>query len=406
MYRADRIVITTPTIALVEQLANTIQSVTGEVVGRVYTREKTFERITVACHNSISLVRYAPDLWIADEAHKTECQTVKEWEQEYTPKRRIGFSATPWRNSDRESVSLFDSCIYEYGPREAFEDGVVVMPRLVYHGQEGETIDQQCVSFIMNQDGPGVCNANSIEDAERFAEKFSVPKLIVHSKNGVSAADACDFLSMGGHRLVVYVNMLAEGFDCPCIEWLVARRPVRSRVRFAQEIGRGLRAHPGKTECLVFDPHRLFQRLSLSYEACLGELPPQDEVVPELKLADIGEDIYEQIKKRGPKDAKFHALAEDYLHEVRCELQFRGIVEMKLSKASAKRSALWRSRQPTPKQIAMCKSVAKEAGRYSHQWPERIRTVLRMVWPDVPFMSQGAVSDLIEILLASSRIRD
>ena len=73
-------------------------------------------------------------------------------------------------------------------------------------------------------------------------------------------------------RPAAYVNMLAEGFDCPGIMWICARRKIGSRVRFAQEIGRGLRSYHGKTECLVFDPHRLFQRLSLSYEACLGEI--------------------------------------------------------------------------------------------------------------------------------------
>ena len=404
MYPDARIVVTTPTIALVEQLAATIASVTGEPVGQVYTKRKAFERITVACHDSIDLVRYAPDLWIADEAHKTECDTVKGWAEEWAPVRRLGFSATPWRASDRESVSLFDKCIYEYGPSQAFADGVVVFPRLIYHGNDGETVDEQCVNFVQSQTGPGVANARNIEDAERFAEKLGVPTLVVHSRNGVSALDACKFLELGGQRCVVYVNMLAEGFDCPCIEWLVARREVKSRVRFAQEVGRGLRSHPGKTECLVFDPHRLFQRLSLSYEACLGDVPPSDEPIPILLLDEIGEDIHAEIVKRGPKDQKFIPRVEDYLYEVRCELQFRGLVEMKLSKESAKRGAMWRSRQPTEKQLALVSGLGRRAGRYSHAWPVRIREVLRMVWPDVPFLSQGGVSDLIEILKSAHLI--
>lgn len=402
----DIIVITAPTIALVDQLSATVESVTGEPVGRWYTHGNTRERITVACHASLDTLSGDVDLWIADEAHKTECDQVKSWVEKTSIRQRVGFSATPYRSSERESVSLFERCIYEYGPDAAYRDGVVVMPRLVYHGQEGQTVDEQCVDFIESQSTPGVANAQTIEDAERFAERLSIPTMVVHSRGSNDADAARAFLASGGHRCVVYVNMLAEGFDCPQIMWIAARRPVRSRVRFAQEVGRGLRAHPGKSECLVFDPRRLFQRLSLSYEACLGVLPPQEEPVPALKLDDVGEDIFAELQKKGAKESpKFHALVEDYLYEVRCELQFRGIISLKLNKESSKKkSAKWRGRKPSDKQINMVTSLARRAGRYSSQWPERVRIVLRLIWPDVPFMNQGAVSDLISILQAADKI--
>lgn len=409
-YRQDIIIVTTPTVALVEQLATTLANVTGELIGQVYTHSKTLHRITVVCHGSIELIADMPDLWIADECHKTECDSVKAWALEYAPARRVGFSATPWRDEERESISLFNLCVYEYGPAQAYQDGVVVMPRLVYHVDDGNTVDEACVSFIESQTGPGVCNASTIEDAERFASRLSAPTLVVHSKNGVSAADACAFLAIGGLRCVVYVSMLAEGFDCPCIQWLVARRKVGSRVRFAQEIGRGLRAYPGKTECLVFDPHRLFGRLSLSYEACLGVLPPRDEsVVPTLKLDEVGDDIADELEKReknGVLDKRFFSLVSDYLYEVRTELQFRGHVEMKLSKGAFRRTAIWRSRPPSAKQLQLVEALGRRAGRYSANWPPRVRQVLRLVWPEVPFLESGAVSDLIEILKCADKIVD
>ena len=407
-YKKYIIIITTPTVALVEQLADTLESVTGELIGRVYTKEKRVHRVTVVCHNSIDLIEDTPDLWIADEAHKTEAPGIKEWAERVQPVKCVGFTATPWRSSDRESVSLFDECVYEYGPEQAFADKVVVMPRLVYHGQDGDTVDEQCIDFICSQTGPGVCNAQSIEDAERFAEKLEgrLPVMVVHSRGRLTAKHAVDFLYEGGRRVVIYVSMLAEGFDCPPIQWLVARRAVGSRVRFAQEIGRGLRSFKGKTECLVFDPHRLFQKLSLSYEACLGVLPPVDEPVPVLNLEDIGLDIAETLLAKPKKDAKYTARVSDYLYEIRCELQFRGVLDMKLSKAASKRSATWRTRDVSDKQVAMVTAVAKAAGRHSAQWPARIRDVLRIVWPDVPFLNQGAVSDLIEILKCSKQIAE
>jgi hypothetical protein len=403
-----RIVVTAPTVDLVEQLSDTIAHWTGETVGRFYTRSKTIERITVVCHASLAQFAAkldAVDLWIADEAHKTECDQVVAWADEIAPVRRIGFTATPWRASTSQSLSLFSQCVYEYGPADALRDGVVVMPRLVFPHEDG-LVDVQCAEFIAAQSAPGVCNASSIEDAEIFGEylrQFDVETLVVHSQSGQDGRDAVRFLEEGGRRCAVYVNMLAEGFDCPCIQWLVARRRVGSRVRFAQEIGRGLRAYTGKTECLVFDPHRLFTTLSLSYEACLGDLPPQDEVIPILDLGLVAEDLVVKAQK---EPARAHAFLAAYLYEIRLELQFRGIVEMKLTRGAAKKSAQWRNADATPKQLQFAKQIAKQAGRYSTGWPENIRYAMRTLWSDLPFCTRGVVSDFIEILQHSKQIAE
>lgn len=402
----DIIIITAPTIALVDQLSATVAAHTKELVGRWYTHANVRHRITVACHASLdSLDESEVDLWIADEAHKTECEEVKAWSARTPIAQRLGFTATPWRSSERESLSLFERCVYEYGPVQALRDGVVVLPKLV-HPSSTDTLDDQCVAFIDGQTTPGVVNAQSIEDAERFAGKLSVPTMVVHSRGKDDARSARSFLQLGGARAVVYVNMLAEGFDAPEIMWLVARRRVGSRVRFAQEIGRGLRAHSGKTECLVFDPHRLFQRLSLSYEACLGELPPQDEVVPTLKLEDIGEDIADKILSVSAKNPLIRPLIQDYIYEVRCELQFRGLVEMKLSASSSKKSASWRKRDITEAQQKYIRGLFMAAKPHAPRWPARIRDVLRVVWHHVPYLDSGAGADLISVLKCADRINN
>jgi hypothetical protein len=402
--RQDIIVVTAPTIALVEQLSGTIAAHTGEAIGRWYTKENSVARITVACHASLKTLKGEVDLWIADEAHKSECSEVIAWEEDVKPARRIGFTATPWRSSERESLSLFQECVYEYGPVQALADGVVVIPRLL-HPQEEGTVDEQCIKFIQSQQTPGVVNSMSIEDAERFAEKLDVPTMVVHSRGDYDAGDARDFLRKGGARCVVYVNMLAEGFDCPEIMWICARRKVGSRVRFAQEIGRGLRSYPGKTECLVFDPHRLFQRLSLSYEACLGEIVDEHVVIPIMQLEDVAEDIASEIVK-SPDNPIIRPYIADYIYELRCELQFRGHLEIKLTGSSAKRSASWRSRPITDKQYSYVRQLYKQAARHAAAWPERVREVLRIVWHHLLDMEQGAIADLISVLKCAKNLVD
>jgi hypothetical protein len=78
--------------------------------------------------------------------------------------------------------------------------------------------------------------------------------------------------------------MLQEGVDLPWLRWLCLRRPAASRVRFAQEVGRVLRAAPGKAEAVIFDPHDLFASHALSYEAVLSGMAEESTATPELRL--------------------------------------------------------------------------------------------------------------------------
>jgi hypothetical protein len=47
--------------------------------------------------------------------------------------------------------------------------------------------------------------------------------------------------------------VLTEGFDEPSVDCIIVARPTLSRSLFMQMIGRGLRLHPGKADCLVLD---------------------------------------------------------------------------------------------------------------------------------------------------------
>ena len=59
----------------------------------------------------------------------------------------------------------------------------------------------------------------------------------------------------GDRKYPVLVNcgVLTEGTDIPVIDTIIMARPTRSSVLYQQIIGRGLRLHPNKTDCLVID---------------------------------------------------------------------------------------------------------------------------------------------------------
>ena len=402
------VVVTVPTQELVRQISDTIQSHARVMVGQWYADSKQIRPITVACHQSLHTLpdSLRPDdpyahargtVWIADEAHKTECETVKTWVERARPRNRIGFTATPYRSSNSQSVSLFRQVVYEYLAADAYRDGHVVKPTIV-HSKEGD-LNDVCLDFIASQDVPGVCNAVTVEDAEWFAQelrKRGVESFAVHYQSNKDAGDARDFLS-SQTGCVVYVDMLSEGFDCPPIEYLVMRRPTKSRVRFAQEVGRGLRAHPGKTTCRLFDPHDLFLTHDLSFEACLGEIDV-DEPIPTLKLQMELELGIRRAAKEGTDvwgegmPATALTAARQYLRQTVLDLKMRKVLDEKVSPGS------WRSKPSSNKQKQFVNSLFDSIHPDAVPEPHRgaLEACYHAMW--TPQFKKGDVTDMIEIL--------
>lgn len=57
----------------------------------------------------------------------------------------------------------------------------------------------------------------------------------------------------GALRWMVNVNVLSEGFDAPHIDCVAMLRPTKSPGLMYQQVGRGFRLSPGKSDCLVLD---------------------------------------------------------------------------------------------------------------------------------------------------------
>lgn len=295
-----RVMVTTPSQDLVRQLWKTIADRVGaRQVGQVYTaRQEPFRPVAVVCHDSMATYAAAlaqvgakADLWIADEAHKTERPSVKEAIEVLTPRRRVGVTATPFRSSPGESLSLFRELVYSYTVGDALRDKVLVPPVVHYwHDEEITDVNDVVVQMIRreNVQGPGVISAASIADAESFAERLTaegIPARAIHSR--LSAACRLERVkwlreSTANRRALVHPSLLAEGVDMPWLMWGALRRRVGSRVRFVQEVGRYLRTHPGKTHADILDPYALFTLHSISNPAALGEPAEDPKLVKEM----------------------------------------------------------------------------------------------------------------------------
>lgn len=91
------------------------------------------------------------------------------------------------------------------------------------------------------------------------AEAIALKKKIKGSEavySGMSDKDRdrilSDFKSLK-LRVVINVNILAVGFDHPELDYIITARPTASMAMYYQQIGRGVRIHDNKKDCLVTD---------------------------------------------------------------------------------------------------------------------------------------------------------
>lgn len=284
------IIVSTTFQNLVEQIYNDIEPAlrgSTRALGRFYSKRKRLGRVIVACNDSLVTLstRLAPGTrvkcWIIDECHKTENDQMQAAEVELKAEHKIGFSATLYLAALNKSLKMFDKVLYKYTAGQALKDGVVVPWRVVHHSAvKDHELDGVCVKYIKDTLAgrgmfPGVCNARSIEDADYFARELraaGVAAESLHSKTDDQEQRLARW-KMGKTSVIVHVNMLSEGANFPFIRFMVLRRAVTSRVRFAQEIGRALRCDVGKHEAILFDPLDLFGEFPITVEEALGERP-------------------------------------------------------------------------------------------------------------------------------------
>ena len=412
-----KVVVTTPTVKLVDQLAGTLRA-RGLEVGRYFTKAKqTSQRVIICCNDSLPALAEKidpPELWIVDECHKSECDQVKdvilgpkrmdgtrEAEVAWVPRLRVGCTATPYRADQSEKLSLFDHLCYDYGPSQAMKDGVVVPPRVVHYTGTATELDQACLEMIQTAEGPGIVDAINITDARDFADLLTangVRAKAVHSKLAdVTIKRRLKRLEEGHLDAIVHVSLLSEGVDLPWLRWLCCRRPIGSRPLFAQYIGRGIRTYPGKQYCTVFDPQDLFGKLSLDYEAVLGGVDEEDSEIPELPALEL-DWIVEEIKENPDSlqdtlrgvPIKVIDPTVSYIRRMRLAFQSMGLADMRIGDSE------WRREEPTSQQL---KRISSDSWLVLEpDVPASHSRALRIAIRAIEGCDRGTASDLISIL--------
>lgn len=221
----------------------------------------------------------------------------------------VGVTATP-NPKDRHLSSVFSDVVFRYDIGDAVDDGFLVDPVGIQVDVDGLDLDAVKVTSgdyraadlgeAMEQAGahdiitsawlsecqgrrgivfvPLVKNAHHVARAMKAAGVRAEPISGETPKDDWTDSDGNHrpgrstlyrMLRDGGIDVLVNAQLLTEGFDEPSVDAVVVARPTKSRTAYVQMVGRGLRLHPGKTDCLIIDLHGATKTHSLSL---LGEM--------------------------------------------------------------------------------------------------------------------------------------
>lgn len=237
------------------------------------------------------LSRLQPDefsIVVVDEAHHAVAPSYRRIFDHFglfepqVSRYLIGFTATPRRGDKQRLGEVFEEVCYARDMREMIADrylcpitGWRVDTNLSLDNvkvRHGDFIESQ-LAHVVNIPLRNSLLVKAYRDFApgRRAIVFCVD--VAHAKDvhrafaeaGIGAAAIWGELSRDERRrtlaafsagkidVVTNCNVLTEGFDEPRVDCVIMARPTRSKLLYAQMVGRGTRLHPGKKDLIVID---------------------------------------------------------------------------------------------------------------------------------------------------------
>lgn len=226
------------------------------------------------------------DYVIVDEVHRSGGSTYRRVLAYFDPVFMLGMTATPERTDGFSIFELFDHNVpFEIRLNRALEEGMLTP--FHYYGiadamfDDGSTVDADTalnrliaparVSHLVRalelygQAGVaprGLIFCSRTEEARSLSEALNQEQL--HGRRlrttALSGADsiedrerAVEHLESGELDYILTVDVFNEGVDIPSVNQIVMLRQTQSAIVFVQQLGRGLRKHPGKEYLVVID---------------------------------------------------------------------------------------------------------------------------------------------------------
>lgn len=248
------------------------------------------------------------DRVIIDEAHHSAADTYGRILRHVAQSRMVvGVTATPERADKRDLRNAFDRLSYARSLEEMIREGYLCDLRALR-----VTLEDLDLKKVKKSGGDYQAGALGEAMEQAHAAEHVVAAYLEHAKGlrtvaffptvalsaeasaafreaGIDAAhldgttptdtrrQMLDDLSAGRVTVICNCNVLSEGFDEPSLQCVILASPTKSRIKYAQQVGRVTRLYPGKTEGLVIDIAGVSDDLTLQSVGMLFDLkkPPK-----------------------------------------------------------------------------------------------------------------------------------
>jgi superfamily II DNA or RNA helicase len=226
------------------------------------------------------------DLMVIDEAHRVLAPTYQEIVAFSRKRWVLGLTASPWRLDGKGLGDVFSDMYVIAGPTELIVDGYIARPvsfgisrekaRALVAGVRTQAGDysqadlakamtkqplmgdvvSECARLAAGM--PTIVFAINREHGRLLAERFKrADQAVEYLDSETSANERAAMvgrhgrLASGETQVVVNVDVLSEGYDCPAVKCVSLARPTRSLTRFLQQTGRASRPYKGKQPIIL-----------------------------------------------------------------------------------------------------------------------------------------------------------
>lgn len=274
------------------------------------------EEVVIASVQSLvrRLDRFAPDEFdvvITDECHHASAGTYRKIYDHFTPRKHIGFTATPNRGDKTRLDDIYSEIIFQRDLRWAIESGFLcdiycLRVNIGYdlsavHTRNGDyapgeldeamdgTADAIAQAYREHAKGATLIFAVSVHQAEEIAKR--IPGAVVVTGKTKDRADIIRRFTNREIPCIVNVMVFTEGTDMPLVETVIIARPTQSESLYSQMVGRGLRLHPDKKKLILIDCVGITGRASLCTAPSLLGIDMSN--VPARKMEEMEGPIFE-----------------------------------------------------------------------------------------------------------------
>ncbi len=278
---------------LIAQAQSKLHMVAPELVSGIVKAERneTGYQVTIASVQTLSREKRLAafprefDNVIVDEAHHAAAPSYhRVLEHVVGPETLLlGVSATLERSDKARLDDVFDQVTYELGMLDLMQQGYLCDLRALevllkgfstrgMRRRHGDFVESDLEAALQEADAPEhavqayqehaagrkallfaptVASAASFRDA--FAQAGIESAMVWGAQPHDERALALARFSRGEVSVLCNCMVLTEGFDEPSADCVIMARPTCSKPLYVQMLGRGVRTHPGKDNCLVLD---------------------------------------------------------------------------------------------------------------------------------------------------------